>query len=115
MGMCEYSLVPFPKKCKQGSFITKRDLQQHLNTQCLNRDDSCEDCGLKGIYATTLEHYDTCEGKIISCTNEGCTMRMQRKMVKNHLSKECEHTVISCKYTSIKCDREVEEERYESP
>ncbi len=95
MGVCEYSLVPCPKKCKQGNFITKRDLQQHLMEKCPNRDYSCEHCGLKGTYATTLDHYDTCEKKIISCANEGCIMKMERMKIKNHLSEECEHTVIS--------------------
>ncbi len=104
MGVCEYSLVSCPKKCKQGNFITKRDLQQHLDTQCPNRDYSCEYCDLKGTYATRLDHYDTCEKKIITCTNEGCTMEMERMKIKDHLSKECKHTVISCKYTSIGCD-----------
>ncbi len=103
MGVCEYSLVPCPKKCKQGNFITKRDLQQHLEKECLNKDYSCEHCGLKGTYATTLDHYDTCEKKIISCTNEGCTMEMERMKIKNHLSEECKHTVVPCQYTSIGC------------
>ncbi len=104
MGVCEYSLVPCPKKCKQGNFITKRDLQQHLEKECPNRDYWCEHCDLKGTYATTLGHYDTCEKKIISCTNEGCTVKMERMKIRNHLSEECEHTVISCKYTDIGCD-----------
>ncbi len=40
----------------------------------------------------------------LTCTNEGCTMKMERMKIKNHLSEECEHTVISCKYMSIGCD-----------
>ncbi len=31
-------------------------------------------------------------------------MVTERMKLKNHLSEECEHTVISCKYTSIGCD-----------
>ncbi len=65
-------------------------------------------CGLKEIYATILDHYDTCEKKIITCI----TMEMERMKIKNHLSEECEHTVISCKYLSIGCDVKL---RYESP
>ncbi len=107
VGMCQFTLVPCPKKCKEDNGILKitmRDLQQHLMENCPNRDYSCEHCGLKGTYATTLDHYDTCEKKIITCTNEGCTMEMERMKIKNHLSKECEHTMISCKYMSIGCD-----------
>ncbi len=107
VGVCQFTLVPCPKECKDDNGIlkiTRRDLQQHLEEICPNRDYSCEHCGLKGTYATTLDHYDTCEKKIITCTNEGCTIMMKRMKIKNHLSEECEHTVISCKYTSIGCD-----------
>ena len=105
-GVCEYSLVPCPKKCKDDNGklkVMRRDLQQHLKEKCPNRDYSCEHCDLKGTYATTLDHYDTCEKKIITCTNEGCTMEMERMKIKNHLPEKCEHTVISCKYMSIGC------------
>ncbi len=64
----------------------------------------CEHCGLKGTYATRLDHYDMCEKKVITCTNEECTMKMERMKIKNHLSQECEHTVISCKCISLGCD-----------
>ncbi len=107
VGVCQFTLVPCPKKCKDDNGILKimrRDLQQHLMEKCPNRDYLCEHCGLKGTYATTLDHYDTCEKKIITCTNEGCTMKMERMKIKNHLSEECEHTVISCKYARIRCD-----------
>ncbi len=107
VGVCQLTLVPCPKECKDDNGILKivrRDLQQHLEEKCPNRDYSCEHCGLKGTYATTLDHYDTCEKKIIICTNEECPMKMERMKIKNHLSKKCGNTVISCKYTSIGCD-----------
>ncbi len=108
VGACEFTLVPCPKECKDDKngllTIMRRDLQQHLMEKCPNRDYLCEHCDLKGTYATTLDHYDTCENKVISCTNEGCTMKMERMKIKNHLSEECEHTVISCKCMSIGCD-----------
>ncbi len=104
VGVCQFTLVPCPKECKDDNgilIIMRRDLPQHLITKCPNRYYSCEHCGLKGTYATTLNHYDTC---VITCTNEGCTMKMEHMKIKNHLSEECEHTVISCKYMSIGCD-----------
>ncbi len=107
VGVCQFTLVPCPKECKDDNeilTIMMRDLQQHLMKKCPNRDYSCEHCGLKGTYAATLDHYGTCEKKIISCTNEECTMEMERMKIKNHLSEECEHTVISCKYISLGCD-----------
>ncbi len=86
MGVCEFTLVPCPKKCKQGNFITKRDLQQHLEEECPNRDYSCEHCDLKGTYATTLDHYDTCEKKIITCKYKsiGCDAKLKRKNMRAH-------------------------------
>ncbi len=110
VGVCQFILVPCPKKCKDDNGIlkiTRRDLPQHLITKCPNRYYSCEHCGLKGTYATTLDHYDTCEKKMITCTNEGCTIKIKRRNVKSHLSEKCRHTVISCKYTSIGCDVEL--------
>ncbi len=93
-----------PQGVQRRLIIMKRDLQQHLMEKCPNRDYSCEHCDLKGTYATTLDHYDTCEKKIITCTNEECTMEMERMKIKNHLSEECEYTVIPCKCMSIGCD-----------
>ena len=108
VGVCQFTLVPCPKECDNGILkIMRRDLQQHLMEKCPNRDYSCEHCDLKGTYATTM-----CEKKIITCKNEECTMEMERMKIKNHLSEECEHTVISCKYLSIGCDVKL---RYESP
>ena len=81
VSVCEFTLVPCPKECKDDDeilMITRKDLQQHLIEKCPNRDYSCEHCDLKGTSATTLDHYDTCEKKIITCTNEECTMEMER-------------------------------------
>ncbi len=54
--MCQFTLVPCPKECKDDNGIQKimrRDLQQHLMEECPNRDYSCEHCDLKETYATT--------------------------------------------------------------
>ncbi len=59
---------------------------------------------IKGVVATTMNHYDTCKKKEIVCTNQGCTMKMQRMKMSNHFIEECEHTVISCKCVRIGCD-----------
>ncbi len=67
VGVCQFTLVPCPKKCKDDNgilMITRRDLQQHLMEECPNRDYSCEHCDLKGTYTTTLDHYDKCEKRI---------------------------------------------------
>ncbi len=66
VGVCQFTLVPCPKECKDDNgilMIMRRDLQHHLMKKCPNRDYSCEHCDLKGTYATTLDHYDTCEKK----------------------------------------------------
>ncbi len=77
LDVCQFTLVPCPKKCKQGNFITRRELQQHLDTQCPNRDYSCEHCDLKGTYATTLDHYGRCEKKIADTM-----LKLQENVVK---------------------------------
>ncbi len=53
VGVCQFTLIPCPKECKDDNGILKimrRDLQQHLMEKCPNRDYSCEHCDLKGTY-----------------------------------------------------------------
>ncbi len=105
---CEYSLVPCPKECKNSENeavkVIRNNIDHHLIHDCYNREYSCQHCGLEGTYATTLNHYNTCSKYVTTCTNEECTMGMQRMMIKEHLENECDYTVISCKYDNIECD-----------
>ena len=105
---CNFTPVPCPKKCKQNDAIQKimrKDLEEHLNEQCLNRDYECEQCGKKDTYINITDVHDRkCEEKIIPCPKTECTETMKRLNLKSHLEKDCQYTVISCKLRSIGCD-----------
>ena len=108
---CDFTPVPCPKKCKQNDVIRKimrKDLEEHLNEQCLNRDYKCEYCEKKDSYINITDVHDRkCEEKVIPCPNAECTETIKRLNLKNHLVKDCQYTVISCKLRSIGCDVEM--------
>ena len=108
MTMCEFTPVPCPKECRlKGTLllIMRKDLDQHLKEECVNREHQCKYCEKKDTYANITEiHEDVCEKKAIPCPNSDCSESMQRAEINRHLENDCEHTVISCKYERIGCD-----------
>ena len=51
----------------------------------------------KGTYASIQVHYKTCEKKVVTCPEEGCSEKMQRQHVDEHVKTDCQHAMISCK------------------
>jgi TNF receptor-associated factor 4 len=81
----------------------KKDLDEHLENDCPNRDHKCEYCGEEGTYATITEVHDKiCKMKPVPCPNDECEKEIQRQQISEHVSK-CPHTVIPCKYKGIGC------------
>ena len=106
---CEFYLVPCPKGCEDDSCevrqFMRNDLNKHLEEDCPNRDHECEHCGEKGTYAYIEFHDKMCIKKEVSCSQDGCTERMQRQYVKKHVCTDCQYATVSCKYsTSLGCD-----------
>ena len=84
--------------------IIRKDLEKHLEEQCVNRDYRCEDCGKKDTYANIRDvHDNVCEKKTLHCPNPECTATMERGKLKKHLEK-CEYTAISCRYNHLGCN-----------
>ena len=107
METCEFAMVPCPKKCRV-SYVSlrRRDLDKHLEN-CPLRDYTCQHCGEKGTFAGITGIHDmTCEKKILPCSNAECTQTMERQQMDEHVLTQCPHTVISCKYKGIGCDKE---------
>jgi TNF receptor-associated factor 4 len=106
---CKFALVPCPKDCKtEVDNFMRKDLDNHLQEHCPNRDYTCHYCGKEGTYASITQVHDlTCEKKTLPCPNAGCGDTMERQQVPEHVS-ECPHTVVSCKYKGIGCDTELE-------
>ncbi len=106
---CQFTLLPCPKKCSDNNYMTKcfmkKDLDDHLENGCSNRDYECEYCGEEGTYKEiTKIHDEICKEKMIPCPNAECAQVMPRREVEAHAENECGHTVIPCKYESIGCD-----------
>ena len=112
---CKLTLVPCPKQCKDDDdavkCLLKKDLEEHLQTDCPNRDHECEHCGKKSPYAfITQVHDGKCRKKIIPCPNAECGDTMERQQVLKHVRTKCLYAVIPCKYKGIGCDTELKRE-----
>ena len=112
---CGFALVPCPKQCKDDNdavmSLLKKDLEEHLRTDCPSRDHKCEHCGKKSPHAfITQVHDGKCRKKIIPCPNAGCGGIMERQQVRKHVRTKCVYAVIPCKYKDIGCDTELKRE-----
>ncbi len=107
MAMCRFTLLPCPKQCKMSDEINhfmRKDLDDHLEKYCPNRDYKCQYCGEEGTFAVITEIHDkSCDEKTVICPNTSCMKIMERRTVNEHVKSECEYTVIPCKYESIGC------------
>ena len=105
---CQFTLLPCPKECKDDSDKIKqfmrKDLDKHLEEDCPNRDYSCQHCREKGTYASIQVHDKTCKNKEVSYPEDGCSEKVQRKCIRNHILNTCEQAIISCKYIHAGCE-----------
>ena len=82
----------------------RKDLDDHLDTKCLNRVYKCKHCGEEGTYASITEVHDcVCIKNVVPCPNTDCTVIMERGQTKKHVQTVCKYTVVACKYVSIGC------------
>ena len=108
---CEFTLLPCPKECKDDSDkvkqLMRKDLNDHLQTDCPYRDCTCKDCGKEGTHKSMLNHDTECEKKEISCPEDGCSETITREDIPLHVTTDCPYAVISCKYARIGCEMEL--------
>ena len=105
---CQYTLLPCPKECKddgnQTNRFMRKDLDDHLEKDCMNRQYECDSCGEVDTYdKITRAHDKICALKVIQCPNDDCTQQMRRKKMKWHLEL-CPETEIPCKYRRLGCE-----------
>ena len=105
---CQFTLVSCPNKCEEDDnvgYIMRKDLNEHLEKECPNRNHKCEYCGEEDTYANiTKIHDNECGKKPLPCSNTECTKKVKRAKLQGHLEDDCEFSEISCKYESIGCD-----------
>ena len=104
---CGFTLVPCPNECENEERVRqlmRKDLDNHLETECPNRDYECEHCGEKGTYADITQVHDaTCEKKMVPCPNDDCTDTIERQNRQKHLD-TCIFTEVPCKYRRLGCE-----------
>ena len=109
---CGFTLVPCPKECEDEDGVAhtflRKDIANHLEDDCPNRDCVCEHCGEEGTFQYITDiHDDECNKKVVPCPNAGCCEVMPREDLDDH-DDECEHAIISCKYDDIGCEKMME-------
>ena len=100
---CEFAQVSCPNLCGETD-IVRRQLDEHLEKHCPNREYICEHCGKKGTYSSITQiHEPKCEKKVVPCPK--CNERMENRRIEEHIAVECECHVVPCKYQTLGCDR----------
>lgn len=107
MSGCEYSLLPCPKQCRGSDdeigHLMRKDLDEHLENDCPNRDFECKHCGKKATFVSiTQDHDNICKKKLLPCPNADCIKSLQRRSMKSHLG-SCRFTELPCKYRRVGC------------
>ena len=108
---CKLVLIPCPKECKRKDGkgirqLMRRDVKNHLKSDCPNRDNKCEYCGMKGTYANIKDVHDKiCKKKILPWSNVSCKKKVPREDMDKHMKDHCEYTMVPCKYENIGCSK----------
>ena len=108
MTKCDFTMTPCPDGCKDANEVIikyfRKELEEHVSSECPRREYQCQDCGLKDKYRViTGPHEDECKKKMVSCVNKECDSVLERGCVQEHVRLSCNYTEVSCKYASIGC------------
>ena len=110
--VCHFSIIPCPKKCSNNKneivHFMRKDLDNHLEVDCPQRDHKCERCGEMSTFVdiTTLAHDEVCKKKPLSCPNTDCSEAMPREEYKRHIE-ECSYAEVPCKYRKVGCEAQI--------
>ncbi len=105
LSVCEMAKVI----CTKGCWISvcRRDLEQHLNSECSQRLHKCPHCHKEDAYSNIMTiHQTECPMVEISCPNEGCEFQNKRVVVGFHQA-SCPKERVQCEYSEAGCDMEV--------
>ena len=105
---CDFTMTPCPDGCKDANEVIikyfRKELEEHVSSECPGREYQCQDCGLKDKYRViTGLHEDECEKKMVSCVNKDCDSVLERGCVQEHVQLSCNYTEVSCEYASLGC------------
>ena len=97
---CNYVQVDCSNNC--GVPVRRKDVQQHMEKECLLRTYRCEHCGKEGKYKyITTRHYAECSKYPLPCP-KGCPAVVKRADLKAHKN-ECPLVEVTCPYSEAGC------------
>ena len=106
---CGSVLVTCPLNCRHNGeavVLLRKDMEEHLTEDCLNRIVKCEHCGREDKLVTIMEvHSRQCSKKKVPCPNLGCCKSVEQGKMDDHVQNECEYTVVPCRYSAIGCTK----------
>ena len=103
---CLYSLVPCTnikdkkkrpmKRC--GVLLQRQELHKHMTELCEWKQMECTHCKSADTHHfITGVHIAACPDVLVSCSNEGCDIKVKRKLLPEHKT-SCLKQVVSCRY-----------------
>ena len=109
---CPYFLVPCTnvtnvkdkkkrpvKRC--GVLVQRQELNKHMTELCEWKQVECAHCKSKGTHHfITGVHITVCPDVLVLCSNEGCEIKVERKLLPEHRT-SCPKELISCRYSSV--------------
>ena len=103
---CEYTMVDCPNGCEVEQLV-KKDLDVHLESECLKRDYECPYCEEEGVYDEMITtHLEECPYVEIECPNLGCEKEIPRCEISIHQF-YCDYEPVSCKYAEVGCEEKL--------
>ena len=100
MKVCAFVDICCPKNC--GKQLQRKNAKQHLQTECRNRTTPCEHCGKEVPWNGLENHFRTCQNFPVSCGQCG-RQNIVRKLMEDHLDKECPEMVMKCAFSVVGC------------
>ena len=104
---CMFVLVECENECEdirgETVCILRKDLDEHLSSECPNRIVQCELCKAEGVHACiTDDHRLYCPEVVVDCLNDGCDVGIKRCKLEEHCE-ICPHEKVACKYSNVGC------------
>ncbi|XP_071180223.1 TNF receptor-associated factor 4-like isoform X2 [Mytilus edulis] len=98
LDQCRFEAISCPNKCS--AFLSRLDLDDHLDYTCPKRFVQCEHCNQQ--FPGELfekQHSGNCPYEVTWCENK-CGAKLERRFIINHSKNECHKRTVPCKYCS---------------
>ncbi|XP_066025814.1 TNF receptor-associated factor 4-like [Pocillopora verrucosa] len=110
---CLFNAVECPNEgCKEK--LTMRDMNNHMTTECVWREVSCEYCRGSFIVKNKQQHHNVCQMFPVQCANNCGLSNIPREKLLAHIRDHCPFTEIDCKYKNLGCQNAFPRKRTKS-